>query len=143
MKTHFLFVAMMTLFIISCGDNSSGDKKKSNPQGTLIVSNGNYSQQCQGLNGALLMYDNQYYQIDMSNQELVNTINMLIQQASYNNGGYNNGGYYNQYNYTIVNQDECSNHYTIEFSGRANNQTGNYGGYNQSTTMTIDSFTIR
>lgn len=138
----------MTLFIISCGDNSSGNKKKNRGTvGTLIVSNGNYSQQCQGLNGALFLYNNQYYQIDMTNQNLVNTINTLIQQAAYggNNGGYNTGGYNNyQNNYTIVNQDECSNHYTMEFTGRVNTQNNSYGGYNQQgTTMTIDTFRIR
>lgn len=166
MKLHLFFVACMTLFILSCGDNSSGDKKDDTRSATLMVSNGNTSPQCQSVGMALMNYKGNYYQLDYNNQNLMQTINMLYQQSMYGggtnttgynggyntnynggyntnyNGGYNtnyNGGYYNQQQYNVVGQDECTVHYRMEFEGKAQSQNynGGYGGYGTNYMQTM------
>tara|TARA_B100001971_G_C18268012_1_gene596311 strand:- start:70113 stop:70673 length:561 start_codon:yes stop_codon:yes gene_type:complete len=129
MKLHLFFVACMTLFILSCGDNSSGDKKDDKRAATLMVSNGNTSPQCQSVGMALMNYKGNYYQLDYNNQNLMQAVNMLYQQAisgMYNNttgtsGGYNtnyNGGYNTNYN----------GGYNTNYNGGYN--TNYNGGYN-------------
>ena len=167
MKLHLLFVACMTLFIISCGENDSGKKKDKDRTGTLMVNKGTNDPQCQSVGMALLNYKGSHYQIEQTNQQLMNQIYQLAQQAYYGggqntsggngtypngfngggnpyngyNGGspYNNGGYYQQ-----IGSDACTVHYRIEFEGRGTNNNDNgYGGYNYMPTMNITSYRIR
>lgn len=170
MKLHLLFVACMTLFIISCGENNSGNKKDDKKVGTLMVSNG----QCQNVGMATLNYKGRYYQIDNSNQQLINDVYQLAQQAMMNGGinnttggnggypyttGFNGGGNpYNGYNggnpyYTNVQatgSDQCTTHYRMEFKSRSSNVNNNgygggYGGYGgvQQETLSITSYRFR
>lgn len=149
MKLHLLFVACMTLFIISCGENESGKKKDQAKVGTLRVSNG----QCQmGL--ADINYNGVVYQLDQNNYQLMNEVYMVAQQAYYGGSqqtsGYNgyNGGYPTQQRqYQQIGSDNCTTHYRIEFEGAASNVNGGYGGYygggQNLQTLNITSYTIR
>ena len=171
MKLHLLFVACMTLFILSCGDNSSGkDKKDDDRTATLRVSNGNNSPECQqfGMYGMVIMnYRGREYMVDYNNQQFMQVLNQLYQQSVYiangqnttgtsggytnyyggytnYNGGYPNGGMY-QSQYRHVGQDNCSVHYRMTFEGTASQvNNGGYGGYNQNMpqVMRINSFRI-
>lgn len=151
MKYHFLFMLLMTSFILSCGDNNSGQKKDKQNRATVMVSNGNTSSECSGLGYGLIAYGNQYYEFDYNNQQFMNVVYQLMNQAMY--GGYGNTSYqnYNDYNnnynnysnYRISGQDNCSVHYTMEFQGAVENSynsgwgaTSNYGG----SILRIDSF---